>query len=44
MAADTLLTARLERRAALTEGSATRVNVDVERLYFFDPGSGAALT
>ena len=44
MAADTLLTARLERRAALTEGSATRVNVDVERLYFFDPESGAALT
>ena len=30
--------------AALTEGSATRVNVDVDRLYFFDPDSGAALT
>jgi len=44
MAADTLLTARLERRAALTEGSATQVNVDVDRLYFFDPDSGAALT
>ena len=41
---DTLLTARLERRAALTEGGATRVNVDVDRLYFFDPESGAALT
>src|SRR4029078_2261355 len=34
MAADTLLTARLERRAALTEGGATRVNVDIDRLYF----------
>jgi multiple sugar transport system ATP-binding protein len=44
MAADTLLTARLERRASLAEGSATRVNVDVDRLYFFDPKSGAALT
>ena len=42
--ADTLLTARLERRAALAEGSATRVSVDVDRLYFFDPESGAALT
>jgi multiple sugar transport system ATP-binding protein len=41
---DTLLTARLERRASLAEGSATRVSVDVERLYFFDPDSGAALT
>jgi multiple sugar transport system ATP-binding protein len=44
MAADTLLTARLERRAALAEGGATRVNVDVDRLYFFDPDSGAALS
>jgi multiple sugar transport system ATP-binding protein len=44
MAADTLLTARLERRATLDEGGATRVNVDVDRLYFFDPESGAALT
>jgi multiple sugar transport system ATP-binding protein len=41
---DTLLTARLERRASLAEGGATRVNVDVDRLYFFDPESGAALT
>jgi len=44
MAADTLLTARLERRAALTEGGATRVSVDIDLLYFFDPESGAALT
>jgi multiple sugar transport system ATP-binding protein len=44
MAADTLLTARLERRASLTEGGATRVSVDVDRLYFFDPDSGAALS
>jgi hypothetical protein len=42
--ADTLLTARLERRASLTEGSATRVSVDIDRLYFFDPDGGAALT
>src|SRR6476619_4005502 len=41
MAPDTLLTARLERRAALAEGSAPRVNVDVDRLYFFDPRSGS---
>jgi multiple sugar transport system ATP-binding protein len=42
-AAGPLMTARLERRASLEEGATARVSVDVERLYFFDAESGAAI-
>jgi multiple sugar transport system ATP-binding protein len=38
-----LLTARLERRAAVEEGRPARVAVDLDGLYFFDPQTGAAL-
>ncbi|MGH3805568.1 MAG: ABC transporter ATP-binding protein, partial [Pseudonocardiaceae bacterium] len=37
------LTARLDRRAAVQEGAPARIGVDLERLYFFDPDSGAAI-
>jgi multiple sugar transport system ATP-binding protein len=37
------LTARLDRRATVREGTPTRIGVDLERLYFFDPDSGAAI-
>jgi multiple sugar transport system ATP-binding protein len=38
------VTARLERRAAVEEGKPMRLAVDVERLYFFDRETGAALS
>jgi multiple sugar transport system ATP-binding protein len=38
-----VLTARLERRAALEQGGTGRVSVDPERLYFFDAETGAAV-
>jgi multiple sugar transport system ATP-binding protein len=37
------LTVRLDRRAAVQQGAPTRIGVDLERLYFFDPESGAAI-
>jgi multiple sugar transport system ATP-binding protein len=37
------LTARLDRRATLTDGAPARMGVDLERLYFFDPASGEAI-
>ena len=37
------LTARLERGARVEPGSGAPVTVDTERLYFFDPETGAAL-
>jgi multiple sugar transport system ATP-binding protein len=37
------LTVRLDRRAAVQQGAPARIGVDLERLYFFDPGSGAAI-
>jgi ABC-type sugar transport system ATPase subunit len=37
------LVARFDRRADLREGRPARIPVDLERLYFFDRGSGAAL-
>jgi multiple sugar transport system ATP-binding protein len=37
------LTARLDRRAAVQQGAPTRIGVDLQRLYFFDPKSGAAI-
>ena len=37
------LTARLERSARVSEGTVARLSVDLERLYFFDPESGAAI-
>ncbi len=40
----TPLTARLGRGATMTEGSACRLAVDLEQLYFFDRQSGAAIT
>ena len=36
------ITARLERRAGVEEGKPVRLAVDLDRLYFFDPESGAA--
>jgi len=42
-AASRPLTARLDRRTAVREGTSTRIGVDLERLYFFDPESGAAI-
>ncbi len=38
------LTARLDRAARVVPGERTRLTVDVERLYFFDLDSGAALS
>ncbi|MFL6027152.1 MAG: ABC transporter ATP-binding protein [Friedmanniella sp.] len=37
------ITARLERRAGVEEGKPVRLAVDLDRLYFFDPESGAAI-
>src|SRR5262249_9429963 len=37
------LTARLDRHAAVQQGASTRIDVDLQRLYFFDPTSGAAI-
>ena len=37
------ITARLERSAQVQEGERARLAVDRERLYFFDPESGAAI-
>jgi multiple sugar transport system ATP-binding protein len=37
------LTVRLDRRATVREGAPTRIGVDLERLYFFNPDSGAAI-
>ncbi len=36
--------ARLERRVSLTEGAPVVLAVDLDRLYFFDPETGAAIT
>jgi multiple sugar transport system ATP-binding protein len=38
-----LLVARLDRLAALEEGGSSRIAVDPDRLYLFDPDSGDAL-
>ena len=38
-----LLTARLDRRAPLEEATPARFGVDLDRLYFFDAESGAAI-
>jgi multiple sugar transport system ATP-binding protein len=35
--------ARIEARSAIRAGERARLAVDTERLYFFDPGSGAAI-
>ncbi|MGH3073428.1 MAG: ABC transporter ATP-binding protein [Gaiellales bacterium] len=37
------LTARLDRSAQVEEGALARLSVNLERLYFFDPGSGEAI-
>ncbi|HEX8933940.1 MAG TPA: sn-glycerol-3-phosphate ABC transporter ATP-binding protein UgpC [Pseudonocardiaceae bacterium] len=37
------LTARLDRRAAVREGAPARIGIDLQRLYFFNPQSGAAI-
>lgn len=37
------LTACLDRRAPIQEDAPTRIGVDLERLYFFNPDSGAAI-
>jgi multiple sugar transport system ATP-binding protein len=37
------LTARLDRSSRVEEGSVSRLSVNLERLYFFDPESGAAI-
>ncbi len=37
------LTARLDRGSQVTPGERARLTVDTERLYFFDPDTGAAL-
>ncbi len=37
------LTARLDRRTAVQQGTYTRIGVNLQRLYFFDPTSGAAI-
>ena len=42
-AQDTEITARLERTAHVEEGAPARLSVDRDRLYFFDPESGAAI-
>jgi multiple sugar transport system ATP-binding protein len=36
-------TVRLDRRAAMQQGASARIGVDLQRLYFFDPKSGAAI-
>ncbi len=42
-AASRPLTVRLDRRTAMREGTPARIGVDLQRLYFFDPHSGAAI-
>jgi hypothetical protein len=37
------LTVRLDRRAAVQQGAPARIGVDLQRLYFFDPKTGAAI-
>ena len=37
------LTARLDRRTAMQQGAYARIGVNLQRLYFFDPTSGAAI-
>jgi multiple sugar transport system ATP-binding protein len=37
------LTARLDRRTTVQQGAYTRIGVNLQRLYFFDPTSGAAI-
>jgi multiple sugar transport system ATP-binding protein len=39
----TLFTARVDPRAATTQGSTTRLAVDPARFHFFDPGDGSSL-
>jgi multiple sugar transport system ATP-binding protein len=43
VAASRPLTVRLDRRAVVQPGAPARIGVDLERLYFFDPESGAAI-
>jgi multiple sugar transport system ATP-binding protein len=38
------ITARLGRRSGVQEGAPARLGVDLERLYFFDPAGGHAIT
>jgi multiple sugar transport system ATP-binding protein len=40
----TPFTARLGRGAGMAEGSTSRLAIDLDNLYFFDRGSGAAIT
>ncbi len=42
-AASRPLTVRLDRRTAMREGTPARIGVDLQRLYFFDSHSGAAI-
>ena len=42
-AASRPLTVRLDRRTAIQQGTPARIGVDLQRLYFFDPHSGAAI-
>jgi multiple sugar transport system ATP-binding protein len=37
------LTVRLDRRAAVQQDAPTRIGVNLQRLYFFDPKTGAAI-
>jgi multiple sugar transport system ATP-binding protein len=37
------LTARLDRRATVQQDTPARIGVNLQRLYFFDPESGAAI-
>jgi ABC-type sugar transport system ATPase subunit len=37
------LTVRLDRHAAVQQGAPARIGVDLQRLYFFDPKTGAAI-
>ena len=39
----TEITARLERRSGVQEGSQVQLAVDLDRLYFFDPDGGQAI-
>jgi hypothetical protein len=43
VAARATMTARLDRSVEIQAGTATRVAVDCDRLYLFDPVSGEAL-
>jgi multiple sugar transport system ATP-binding protein len=42
-AVERLMTARLDRRAAIQEGGPAQIAVDLDRLYFFDAASGGAI-